>query len=89
MEWWTNRQIYEWEMLRRGVEASFASGNALTLRAAEPLREATLLFLKPQEKERSITVNGQPAECNPWSWHGFEFDAVTLDVAGEVKVEIA
>lgn len=89
LEWWTNQQIYEWEMLRRGVEASFGSGNALTLRAAEPLREATLLFLRPQQKTPSITVNGQPAECYPWSFHGFEFDAVALDVAGEVRLEIA
>lgn len=89
LEWWTNGQIYQWEVLRRSVKAGFGSDSALTLRAPEPLPEATLLFLKPQPEPRSITVNGQPAECKPWSWHGFEFDAVSLDVAGEVRVAVS
>lgn len=89
VEWWKSDQIYEWEVLRRRVGASFSSDKTFTLRAATPLPEATLLFLKPGQKTRSITVNGKPAQGNPWSLYGFEFDALTVDVAGELKVQIA
>ena len=89
LQWWTSEQIYQWESARRGVEAKFDSSNSLTLRAAKPLQKATLLFLKPERRPRTIVVNGRPAEGEPWSVYGFEFDAVTMDVAGEVKVRIA
>jgi len=88
IEWWTNQQVYEWEALRRSLEANFDSSDKFTLRAANPLREATLLFLKSQPEPRSIIINGQPAQSNPQSIHGFEFDAVTADAAGEMKVQI-
>jgi hypothetical protein len=89
LEWWTSAQIYQWEMLRRSVEAKFDSRNTLSLRAAEPLREATLLFLKARQEPRSIIINGQPARGNRWSLHGFDFDAVTMDVTGQISVQIA
>ena len=89
IEWWTSEQIYQWEMLRRSVETTFDSANNLTLRAAKPLQQATLLFLKSRQEPQSITINGQPAKGSPWKSHGFEFDAVTVDIAGEIKVQIA
>lgn len=89
LPWWTNDQICRWETLRRSVEAEFTSGNAFTLHAAKPLRQATLLFLKSPEKPRSITINSRPAESSPWNLHGFDFDAVTLDVAGRLRVQLA
>ena len=36
LEWWTNEQIYQWEIQRRSVAASFESGNAFTLSADKP-----------------------------------------------------
>ena len=89
LEWWTNEQIYRWETQRRAVEATFDAPNALTLRAPKPLREATLLVLKPRQEPGSIRINGQPADGSPWTLYGFEFDAVTLDLSGETKVERA
>ena len=88
LEWWTNERICRWEKLRRSVQTSFDSGNTLTLRAADPLREATLLFLKPRAEPRSIVVNGRPADGNRWSLYGFEFDALTVDIVEEVKVQV-
>ncbi len=89
LQWWTNERIYQWEMLRRSVEAEFGSGNMFTLRATKPLHGATLLLLKSRQKLRPIVINGQPAGSNRWTLHGFEFDAVTVDLAGEVRVQIA
>ena len=89
LEWWTNEQIYEWEMRRRSVEVTFHAGNAFTFRTADPLREATLLLLKSRPEPRSVVLNDQPTRSTEWSLHGFEFDAVTVDVAGEVRVQIA
>jgi hypothetical protein len=89
MEWWKSDQICQWEVLRRSVRADFESNRAFSLHAAQPLSEATLLFLKPGQKPRSITVDGQSVRSNPQSLYGFEFDAVTLDIAGELKVQIA
>lgn len=89
MEWWKNDQICQWELLRRSVRADFDSDQAFTLRAPQPLAEATLLFLKPQEKARSITLNGQPAQTTSQSFCGFAFEAVTGDISGELKIQIA
>jgi hypothetical protein len=89
IEWWTNEQIYQWEMRRRSVEATFRAGNTFAFRAASPLSEATLLFLKSRPEPRSIILNDQPVDGSRWSLHGFEFDAVTTDVAGEIRVRIA
>ncbi len=90
LQWWTSRQIYQWETARRGVEAAFDSHDRFTLRTAQPLKQATLLFLRSQEgRSRSISINSRPARSNRWSLHGFEFDAVTVDLAGEVTLQIA
>jgi len=89
MEWWTSEQIYEWETLRRDVEAKFDSSGSFTLRAPRPLVQATLLVLKSPQDQRSIAINGQAAQTTRWNLHGFEFDAVTLDVTGELNVRVA
>jgi len=86
LEWWTNEQIYRWEMLRRGVKAEFDAGNALILRTARPLQKATLLFLRSGKGPGAIRVNGQAARGTPWNLHGFEFDALTADIEGEFHV---
>ena len=88
IEWWTNEQIYEWEMRRRSVETALLASNRFTFRAAKPLPEATLLFLKPRPEPRAILLNDQPARSVSQSLHGFEFDAVTVDLAGEIRVKI-
>lgn len=88
MEWWTNEQICRWEWLRREVEARFAPSGIVTLRASRPVSGATLLVLKPAPGPRPIAINGQTANTTPWSWHGFEFQAVTTDLAGEVQLRI-
>lgn len=89
LEWWTSEQIYTWETLRRGVEARFDGPGGVTLRAARPLPQATLLFLRTRQQPRSITVNGRPAQGTRWNLYGFEFDALTADIAGQVKVQTA
>jgi hypothetical protein len=89
MEWWRNGQIYEWETLRREVRATFDPSGSFTLRAPRPLAQATLLVLKSPQAQRSIAINGQPVQGSRWPLYGFEFDAVTLDVAGEVEVRVA
>jgi hypothetical protein len=89
LEWWTSEQICRWEMRRRGVDAEFISDSTFTLRAARPLSGATLLLLKSRQQPRPVIINGRPAKGRRWNWHGFEFDAVTLDVAGKVNVQLA
>jgi hypothetical protein len=89
LQWWTNQQIYEWEMRRRSVETTLHARDRFTFRAAKPLSEATLLFLKPRPEPRSVILNDQPARSIRWSLYGFEFDAVTVDLAGELRVQIA
>jgi hypothetical protein len=34
-------------------------------------------------------VNGRPLQGSRWSCYGFEFDAVTVDIAGGIMVKIA
>jgi hypothetical protein len=88
LEWWTSEQIFRWEMLRRGIQAEYGSDNGLTLRAARPLPAATLLFLKSQPEPAMIRINGQPKQGTQWNLHNFEFEAVAMDVTGEVKLQI-
>ncbi len=88
IEWWKNDEIYQWEALRRGVSAEFDSGSAFTLHSAQPLREATLLLLKPGRESQAVTVNGTAVQSESQTVYGFEFDAVTMDVEGEVEVRI-
>jgi len=88
LEWWTNEQIYKWEISRRSVEVTFDSDNTLTLRAEKPLRESTLLFLNAHQESGSIKINDQPAQSERRSLYSFEFDAVTVDLAGEVRVRV-
>ncbi len=88
LQWWTNEQIYQWEMQRRSVETAIHARNRFTFRAPKPLSGATLLFLKPRPEPRTVVLNGRPARSTGRSLHGFEFDSVTVDLAGEVPVHI-
>ena len=90
LEWWTSDQIHRWEIDRRGVAATFDPGGNFTLTAAKPLRQATLLFLRPQTQPQPLAVHvgNDAAPGRPWSLHGFEFDAVTMDIAGQLPVRL-
>jgi hypothetical protein len=88
LEWWTNEQIYQWEILRRGVEAAFDAGKTFTLRAARPLRDATLLFLKSRTEPLAIRIGDQRVPSRPWSLYGFAFEAATADLDGRVPVQV-
>jgi hypothetical protein len=89
LEWWTNRQILHWETRRRAVEAEFdASG--VTLSAPAPLEQATLMVLKPKPgAPAAITVNSRAVNATPTTVYGFEFDSLTLDLKGTVRLGIA
>ena len=87
LEWRTSEQVFQWEMLRRGVQARFDSGNRVSLNAARPLREAMLLVLKPPGEPRAMSINGQPARGKEWTWLGFDFDALPIDIVDEVRVQ--
>jgi hypothetical protein len=89
IEWWKSDEIYRWEIMRRGVRAEFSSSEAFTLHTSQPVREATLLFLKPGQKPHSIRISGRAVQGETQSVYGFEFDAVTVDIEGEVDVQIA
>lgn len=86
LQWWTSEQIYRWEMLRRGVSARFDGGHAVTLRAARPVPKATLLVLRPGKGARPIRIDGQPTQGTSHKFLGFEFDAVTADIQGEIRL---
>jgi hypothetical protein len=88
LEWWTNRQICQWETARRAVKARFDSADTFTLQAATALPQATLLLLRSQPEPRAIALNGQVTHATRWTLHGFEFDAVPVDMQGEVMVQV-
>ena len=88
MEWWTSEQICRWELHRRDVEAQFAPSGNMTFRASRPLNQATLLVLKPPQGPRPIAINGQEVKTDPWTLYGFEFQAVTTDLSGEVHLRV-
>ena len=81
--------VYRWEMLRRSVTASFGSPTGWSLHAPQPIREATLLLLRTADQPTSLRLNGQAAQGRHWNVYGFDFDAVTTELAGEIRVEVA
>lgn len=88
LEWWTSRQIHQWEALRRGVTASFEAGpRGLTISAPTPLREATLLLLRTRPQPARLTLEGRAAATATMKFCGFEFDAITADLAGSVRLQ--
>ena len=87
LEWWTNEQIYQWETVRRGVTASFDHARAVTFHAPRPLGQATLLLLRPGPEAQAFMVNGQTVPGTRRNLHGFDFDALTLDLAGRTTVQ--
>jgi hypothetical protein len=88
LEWWTNEQIYQWESLRRGVTATFDAPTAVTFHVPRPLRQASLLLLRPGPDAQAITLNGQAAPSIRRNLHGFEFDALTLDLTNRTRVQV-
>jgi len=88
LEWWTNEQIYQWESLRRGVTATFHAASAVTLHAPRPLSQATLLLLRPGLEAQAVTLNGQAVPSPRQNLHGFEFDALTLDLTSQTRVQV-
>jgi hypothetical protein len=88
LEWWTNEQIYQWESRRRGVTATFDTSGAVTLRAPRPLSQATLLLLRPGAETQAVTVNGQSVPGTRRNLHGFDFDALTLDLTSQTRVQV-
>jgi len=87
MPWWTSREIYAWESLRRGVKAEF-SEKRFTLRPGAPVQKATLLVLDSDTVPAEITVDGQHAKSNSWKYQGFDFEAVTVNLTRRVTVRI-
>lgn len=69
LEWWTARQINDWERARRGVRVERCASSAhvftLTLRSAKRLNEATLLTLR---------TDGAAGNADFIAW-GFAFEA--------------
>lgn len=77
LEWWTGREIADWEDARRKTKwSSMKDGFTLTAEAA--LAGATLLCLLP---------TGASAEETTTRW-GFDFQTVTCDLAGGETLRI-
>jgi hypothetical protein len=37
---------------------------------------------------RPISIDGRPARCDPWNLHGFQFNAIALDLADEIRITV-
>ncbi|MDW8289331.1 MAG: hypothetical protein RMM06_01295 [Armatimonadota bacterium] len=90
MEWWTARRINEWERARRKVRwSSYREQDdavAVCVQSDTPLQEATLLFLA---EDGEVTVEGgSPHRVERTERYGFAMTAVTLDLHGEVRLQV-
>jgi len=86
LEWWTAKQINTWERARRGAQWSDGGNNGVHLNTAEPLPEATVLFLNSGESQ--IAVDGIELPATTTTRWGFEFRAVTLDLHENAEYDI-
>jgi hypothetical protein len=58
LEWWTARQINEWERARRKVKLVECSDSSVKLRAEEALRDATIIRLSAKKSPSTKTIWG-------------------------------
>jgi hypothetical protein len=74
LEWWTARQINDWERTRRRVRVEKQSGASITLRASTALSDATILRL-----------DRESGDFTAW---GFNFTAVVTSIQANTPIEI-
>lgn len=90
LAWWTGRQINDWERARREISWTGYAGGAeqatVKLTAGEALAGATVLMLAP--KSAALKLDGQIQGTAPVRRWGFEFHAVTTDIAAGSECEI-
>jgi hypothetical protein len=81
IEWWTAKQINDWERARRTVKWSGygqdATGTSVTLTAGAELGGATLMWLAPKG---SVGVDGRACGGTKVTRWGFDFTAGVTDV---------
>jgi peptidoglycan/xylan/chitin deacetylase (PgdA/CDA1 family) len=78
LEWWTAKQIHEWEFARRGVRWSKYTGRAVSVSADTTLHDATVLWLR-------AGTRGSRAGFGAW---GFEFGATTLTLQSNTEMTV-
>jgi hypothetical protein len=85
LEWWTCEAIDRWERARRTVQMT-VTDDGLHFAAAEPLPEATLLFLNPPNnlKLESASIEVQRVER-----YGFQFVALSANIGPNQGAEIS
>jgi hypothetical protein len=88
IEWWTCERINAWERARRRVRLhGRASGvDGVAVYADTQMEGATLLFLQPRGQR--VTVRSGSAPVAAVTRYGFEFVALTADLAPEAPLEI-
>ncbi len=90
MEWWTAKQLDAWERGRRQAQwqdyRQEGSAVQVTLRAGEPLREATLLWLA--RSGGRVRVNGVEQTTKTVNRWGFAFQAATVTLPAYAETTI-
>jgi len=84
-EWWTARQIFEWETKRRTVQGRWRS-EGFEVDPRMTLPKATLLVLKPGVGAGTPLVNGRAVQADDWNIYGFEFAALTMDFSEKMNI---
>jgi hypothetical protein len=84
LEWWTGRELVQWEEARRKAKWSRAE-DGITLTADTTIAGATVLCLSP--RDTSTLIDGQVATETVERW-GFHFQTVTRDLAGGETLRI-
>ena len=70
------------------MTATFDHASAATFHAPRPLGDATLLLLRHGPEAQAVTLNGRAVEGASRNLHGFDFDAITLDLAHQARVRV-
>ena len=86
LEWWTARQINDWERARRQARWTNAEGNCAekhaTMQIETALPQAKVLWLRTCENSQHLAlVNGQKQEAHEVERWGFNFLSIALDAA--------
>ncbi len=84
LEWWTGREIADWETARRSAKWT-ATEDGFRLAADTALAGATILFLAAEGT--TAVVEGQPATKTIERW-GFKFQTVTRGLTGGETLRI-
>ena len=91
MEWWTSKQIGDWEQKRRQIRIMHQGHDRFTITSPVSVGSVTFIFPIPDTiNDFSIQIDGRLIDWKSISIYGRNFAEIIIDIAAnqEIKVQL-